>query len=124
MYSVIRFSGPQESLDLVGQKLNSIISGSYEGPDKVAGRFSCSVSTSDQWSVQLRAVIDWLTRADNVLNEARASGFDLEVDFAVGPEEYQGRWLTEFRIDSELIAILLRYQIEFVISVYGDGELK
>ena len=51
MYTVIRFSGAPEQLGTVGRVVNAAMPGLYEKLDPIGNRFSCSVSSNDDWAV-------------------------------------------------------------------------
>jgi hypothetical protein len=119
MYSVIRFSGRPEQLDSVGHSVNPLFPDSFDGLDHVPGRFSCTISESDEWGEQRDTQIDWLRRLHSVLESAKDAGIRVSIDLAVYPEVYQARWLTELSLDQTLIELLHRYRVNFVVSVYG-----
>ena len=120
MYTVIRFSFDDNpnALAGVGEKLNKIIPGAFSGEDRIKQRFSCSMSKSDNWYEHLQDILKWLASTGSLIDEARDTGADVQIDCAIEPEDVHGRLLLSYMITNELIARLAEVRVPFVLSLY------
>ena len=126
MFNVLRFHDSTEAIDIAqfGLKLNELVPGLYDGLDrKSSHRFSCSVCSDDGWPLQRQAMIDTLHKSSAVIRDALAKGVGIQFDLAIDPEDYGKAWLTEVWLDLELLYHLQAHQVEFVMSIYGSGEI-
>ena len=120
MYTVIRFMFDNNPNALVGfgEKLNKIIPGAFSGEDRIKQRFSCSMSKSDNWYEHLQDILKWLASTGSLIDEARDTGADVQIDCAIEPEDVHGRFLRSCMITNELIAKLAEIRVPFVLSLY------
>ena len=127
MYTEIRFSGFNENAEAeqFGQRLNAIVPGLYTGPDRVVGRFSCTVSSEDAWPAHGLAIRKLLSRVQAVIQEARRSGIRVQLDVAVQQEDYHNRWLTEIIfMEADLVEFIGSLKVDLAVTVYGTRQTE
>jgi hypothetical protein len=124
MYTVLRFSGPQEQLAEFGRQTNTIRPGTYDRPDRgVANRFSISVADSDNWSQHYEEIVNFLRELYPVLECGRQSGFSAQLDIALMPDDYSARLLASWWLGEDFIELLHQSKIKLWISTYGKWDL-
>lgn len=119
MYTVIRFdfSDNRNELKVVGEKLNTIVPGAFNGEDRVKHRFSCSVSKSTDWSTHCQEILVWLARASSLIREVSDMGVRIEVNCDVERVGRENVVMTSYMMSDELIAMLAELHLSFVFSV-------
>src|SRR5687767_15669014 len=81
MYTVLRFISPTEDVEkliLIGERLNRFKENTFQGIDRIGGRFSSSVCEDDNWEEHTRAMSEFLRGFEQGLLEAKSYGIDLE----------------------------------------------
>lgn len=124
MYTVLRFSGPQEQLAEFGRQANTIRPGTYEGPDRPAGtRFSISVADSDNWSQHYEEIVNFLRELHPVLECGRQCGFSAQLDIALMSDDSSARLISSWWLGEDIIELLHQNKIEFWITLYAKPDL-
>ena len=124
MYSVIRFGGfsNREQLDEVGASVNSAIPHLFSGPDRVASRFSCTLSDDADWEVHCKTIEERVTALSLIIRKATLEGITMEVDIAIMQEDHAGRFYTDYPLNPSLLRILLENKIALRFTLYsGEG---
>ena len=122
MYSVIRFvSGNEALLKKIGTELNIIRPRSYDGIDRIGGRFSCSVSKLDSWYEHSEAILVLLTELRTFLASCKKKNIELVVDLAVEPEDYHDKPWISLGFDYKFMSALVRNGVEFEITYYAGA---
>jgi hypothetical protein len=112
MYTVLRFVGPPTQLDKLENELKSVAPNAYEGRDcGYANRTSCSISRSNNWNDHVESIMALLGRLESVIQDARNSGIQLEVDTAIDPEDYMQGLYSEVFLTDALIGFFHRLGI-------------
>lgn len=119
MHSVLRFRGPAEQLDALGAQINAIVPGAYDGPDRVGGRFSLSMSQEPIWSEHRRQVGDRLQQLASVIRPAACQGFTLELDLAIDREDLEHRLALGLTLDQAVLRQLNDLRIELTLTIYS-----
>jgi|LSQX01.1.fsa_nt_gb hypothetical protein len=124
MYSVLRFAGHADKLEELGQAVNSLVPGLYNGPDRRGGRFSCAISEGDTWEQHSDAIQRVLEQLTPAIKAGLSVGFIIQIDVAIEPEDYNERWITELSLSSDMVRVLGEHRIRLNISIYGQGEAE
>jgi hypothetical protein len=121
MLSVIRFSAfvTGDALNSYGAEVNAVMPGLFTGPDRVANRFSCTISEAGDWRAQCDSIQRAISALSLIARNAVANGVQIELDIAVDPEDYSDRLLTEFPLEEQLLRAVLENSIGFRLSLYG-----
>jgi hypothetical protein len=122
MYTVVRFrlDEPNRSskLEKFGAELNKVFPGSFDGLDKVPGRFSCSVHRNRDWDKHVAAILDFIEQTQFLIREFEECGGMVAFDTAIGKEDYKGRNVTSVDVPIELARVLVEYSIVLEFSYY------
>jgi hypothetical protein len=123
MHTVVRFTGPEAAIDAVGQRINATVAGLYLGRSdpRYANRISCVIATSDDWATRCKEIEESMRKLKPAIEFAHALDFELCVDIAIGPEEYQFRWMTELPMEPDLLRLLSENRVLLVVTLYGQG---
>lgn len=118
MYTVIRFMAEAPLvLDLlrIGEQMNVVRPGSYDGPRRRGDGFACSISSSRQWEDHEQAIMDFGRTFDHSILRAVDLGARVVVDVAIEAEDRESlcvlafdngflRWITSASVSLEISA--------------------
>lgn len=125
MYTVLRFFGPDRiALEKVGNHLNSRLAGTFDGLGKGGGGFAISVTREPHWAEHKRQLLAFLESIRDVIAEALGLGVRVVADTAIGPEDYQGRRITAYGLEPELLKIMADMTVSLEFSFYTIPENK
>lgn len=119
MYSVLRFRGPAAQFDALGAQVNAIMPGAYDGPDRVGGRFSLSLSQDPIWNEHRRQVGERLQQLASVIQTAACQGFAFELDLAIDREDLANRLALGLTFDQAVLRQLNDLGIELTLTIYS-----
>jgi hypothetical protein len=121
MYSVLRFSFSKDSVDIaqnIGQNINLLFPGAFDGFDKVECRFSCSISQSNDLLEHLKEIEGFIEKLKSILRFANEHKFLLELDFALEIPESISYESVSF--DLNLLGLLASHKISLTITAYPN----
>ena len=122
MYTVVRFEAAKKHarlLQALGGSLNRIQKNTFEGLDKVPGRFSCSVCDDKTWVKHVAKINRFVTRFSSVIRKARRNGVSVEFDIAIEPEDIGNRSYLVAELPAELIRTLAQAKIKITFTYYA-----
>lgn len=121
MHTLVRFIGEEGRPDVLiqmGQELNQVIPEMFSGLDRgVPGRFSCSLSSADDWFDHRNTILDFVQRSGEVLMKAKALDVIVVFDVIVRADDYSDSTYTCFLVDKEVIAALASFDGEIEFSL-------
>ena len=121
MYSVIRFSdreGDDNYLMVLGERINELMPGTFEGLDRVPHQFSCSISVRDNWDEHAAEIVSSVETLSPVIADAREQGIGIEIDTQIGIEDYESEPISVFILRPKMMKALWEQGILFLFSVY------
>ena len=90
MYSVLRFTIERErvgELLAIGQAMNVVERGIYEGPRRAGDGFACDVARSERWSDHVGEVRELVRTHGPSIHEAVARGARVTFDVAIDADD-------------------------------------
>ena len=90
MYSVVRFTidqGRVGELREVGEAMNQVEPGIFEGLRRAGDGFACEISTSDRWSDHVAALQRFVERHAAAIQGAVARGARVTFDVAIDADD-------------------------------------
>jgi hypothetical protein len=124
MYTVIRFTSilvEREDHERIGNQLNVLIPGSYQGIRRAGDGFSAEVAEDGSWREHRVAILNFIHAGWAAIIGARQVGIDVCVDIAIEPEDLAGIPVFVLHADPELIRSLAEADVSLECSVYGAG---
>lgn len=121
MYTVIRFETSPEHKDSarqLGEKMNTIKFGVYEGLNYWKSGFACSLSTDDSWDVHKREIHEFFFNFGKQIHEAKEMGFSVTCDVAVNSEDRQSSQIFVLHNDVGFLDALASRGVALEVSMY------
>ena len=122
MYTVVRFlssATSREQHERIGDHLNVLIPGSYQGIRRAGDGFASEVATTGHWGDHRIAIIRFVLAGRAAIIEARRIGIEVCVDVAIEPEDRGRSSVLSLYADPELIRTLGQSDMSLEVSVYG-----
>lgn len=122
MYTVLRFVADPTCSDTVlcelGRRLNGIRGFVFDGLDARGHRFSISISSDEQWTIHLSALLDFVQSAASVIADARRAGITIEADVAIEPEDLQEKFYLSCTVPAATLKELEQNAVNLTFTVY------
>jgi hypothetical protein len=90
LYSVLRFTIDRPragELLALGEAMNAVEPGIYEGPRRAGDGFACDIETSPLWADHVEGVRDFVKAHAASIRDAIARGARVTFDVAIAPED-------------------------------------
>jgi len=117
MYTVVRILGPSDATHRIGEILNNIQVGVYQGPRKAGDGFACSIAEDEDWCTHVGAALEFLERFWPALEMTQELGVSVEFDTAVEPEDLGEHYLS-LHIDGNLLRKIESIGATYTITFY------
>ena len=120
MYTVLRFQFTDKQVNFIkdiGDRLNAFAPDTFIGIDRIGDRFSCSVSTENNWEIHVGDITSFIENHNQAIKIATERDFLLEIDIAFDQEDLSTKHFTSF--DFPFIKILYLNNINLVLTVYS-----
>jgi hypothetical protein len=120
MYTVLRFQFSDKQANFVkeiGDRLNAVASDTFIGIDRVGNRFSCSVSTENNWETHIQDITSFIENHSQAIELAIENGFLVEIDIAFDREDFSAKHFSSF--DFPFMKILCLNNINLVLTIYS-----
>lgn len=120
MYTVVRVTGDAENLEklaAVGESMNEVRPGIYEGIRRAGDGFACVVCDAGRWPQHDAAILKFVADFSAAFAQAAVAGGSITFDVAVEPEDRIGPILV-VRGEASLLAALAERGIALEISIY------
>jgi hypothetical protein len=121
MITVIRFlsrSVPRDEMLAIGEAMNAVRPGVFTDLRPRGDGFSCSVCDDPAWSVQVRAIRDFITELGACIHRARSAGLSVTIDILIETEDLASAAVKVFAFDPDLLSALGSAGIRLEISSY------
>lgn len=106
----------------LGEDLNAVAPGAFDGLRRAGDGFAVSIDEDENWAEHRRKVREYINVVRDVILAGTATGFQVVIDTAIGPEDYAGRLLTSFPLDSALLKACTDLGVEIEFSLYGTAD--
>lgn len=121
MFTVLRFCGlSAEEIPKLARQLDTYYPGKQHGEDRVPGRLSISLGEHEDWSEHLDAIGIQLERLDCLIAQWNAGDHTLELDIAIWPEDYKGRFCTNLDFSLPILSQLAQNKVAVNLSLYDS----
>jgi hypothetical protein len=120
MYTVLRFQFLDKQANFVkdiGDRLNASIPGTFTGIDRIGNRFSCSVSTENNWETHIEDINNFIESHSQTIELAIEKGFFVEMDIAFDREDLSAKHFSSFNFS--FMKILCLNDINLVLTIYS-----
>ena len=121
MYSVLRFitsdTSKLKKAVKIGEEINSLIPGKYDGLRKAGDGFACSASDNEDWTSHQTEIIEFLEKIGNPISVARSEGIDTVLDISVGSDIRT--LMSSYRFSEALLRALVESGVALEISIYN-----
>lgn len=122
MYSVLRFtidSARHEQLNALGEAMNALEPGRYQGPRPRRDGFAVELEASDVWGDHLAAIEHVLRAQAQVLRGAIALGARLTIDVAIdGDDLARTQVFLSLQTPPPVLAALAQANVALEVTVY------
>ena len=119
MYSVLRFitsdTSKLKKAVKIGEEINSLIPGKYDGLRKAGDGFACSASDNEDWTSHQTEIIEFLEKIGNPISVARSEGIDTVLDISVGSDIRT--LMSSYRFSEALLRALVESGVALEISI-------
>jgi len=113
-------AGSDENLAGIGAALNGVRAGQFERLDRVGGRFSISLSSSDTWQAHLIAIREFVHSMSEPISASVGLGISVEIDVALEPEDLVAKDFVSFALPSMVLKELGTRGVALVFTSYGQ----
>ena len=121
MYSVLRFITPDTSklkkAAKIGEEINSLIPGKYDGLRKAGDGFACSASDNEDWTNHQTEIVEFLQKIGNPISVARSEGIGIILDISVGSDTRT--LMSSYQFNETLLRTLVESCVTLEISIYS-----
>jgi hypothetical protein len=101
--------------------LNGVCGFAFDRLDHHGRRFSINISSDDEWSMQLGALLDFVQNAASVIADAKRIGVTVEADAAIEPEDLRGKPYLSCNIPAATLKELEYNGVDLTFTVYASG---
>lgn len=120
MHSLVRFIGDETRLEVLArlrEALDEVVPETFTRYDKVPGRFSRSLCSSDDPEAHRTSILDFVHKCAEILTQAKTLDVAVVFDIIVHPEDRAGSIYTSIFIDKDLMQTLVSFGGEIELSV-------
>lgn len=125
MYSVLRFitsdKSQLEKAVRIGENINYLIPGKYDGLRKAGDGFACSASDNVDWIQHQTEVVEFLRKIGNPITIARNEGIGLVLDISV--ESNISTLMSSYQFSAAFLRTLVESGVALEISIYNVEQL-
>lgn len=121
MYSVLRFITSDISklkkAGKIGEEINSLIPGKYDGLRKARDGFACSASDNKDWTNHQIEIIEFLQKIRNPIFGAKSDGIGIILDISL--ESDVRSLISSYQFSETFLQTLVESGVTLEISIYN-----